>query len=1300
MPFTGRYNLSTMSAFLLLAVLNTVVILRGCFAKQVYYVTPSSDTACPSTASSARCQTLMHYVSRSQHYFQSDTTFYFLSGTHWLTAEEPLTILAINRLQMIGDSQLVPSSQSFISMEPSAVISCNSNGGGFVFGIVESLLIANLSFVHCGTNISKVVDLFPYIPQQYYLQKIVIALAFFLVEDLDLSGVLVQNSTGYGLGTLNLLGNSSITDSAFVFNKGNTFHPGGNAMVYFMLNEQQCSLIPDKIAEVNLAITSSKFMYGSTPEFPTLLPVPLGLNIVLYQQCSHVTIQINNSILSGNQKDEKVVTLYGANLAISVIHPSGNSGYHDIVIANSRIEGGRAVISGGISLSAYASWNQSTWPPEVSCTVNHTDQASSVHILNTEIVRNAAIDAFGGLGIIISLCRKYTIQMRNVTMNGNILGAVGESPKGWWQNLSYGNALGAGNLGIMIVPATPYHSISIEDSNFRSGVGRYGGAIVIYTQFLPCVQNVRHVGSLGTISLSNVTFTNNTADSGGAVWIDLVTQRDPRTVSLYNCQASPVSVVRIHKCTFANNTGYLGSALAVTSEGAYSTFTSLPTSGHIHLVIQNTSFSNHQSPSESTVLPILNYNLTRASVTQATVYLHRIINVTFTSCQYRNNNSTGLLAEKSNVFLEGQNVFKNNSGVRGGGLILLYSYLYPRLNTKVSFINNRASEVGGAMYIKEELSPYGNYPCPLQPDIPPGMPYNETGIVFEFKNNTANKAGESIYGGYFDSCNPGSYKLPTRPAHVNPSDVTIYDATFNFTNGPGKSDISSDPIGVCFCDSIMQNCANKLKTVASFSGAHFNVTVITVGQRNGPVRGVVRAKFHTSPGPHSLGSLQESQSVSRYCTNLSYAVFSGNSVEYLKLTVENPSELFDYLYQPPTLTIQLHPCPLGFTLQGVPPLCGCEFILADEGPTCDIDTQRVHWPAGIWVGYSITDNITTHANMSGGIEITVHKHCPFDYCIQRDNDIHLENPDEQCQFNRSAVLCGQCKRGYSLVLGSNRCRKCQNTYLSLLVAFGVAGMVLVAFLILCDLTVTKGTLSGLILYANIVQANRSSFLPCEANNNDDETLRGMVCKLSYFTSWLSLNSGIETCFYDGMNMYSKVWLQFVFPVYIWLIIILIIIASNYNLKASRLFGRNSTKVLATLFLLSYAKILDAVFTALSFTFLDYPAGRQVVWLYDGNINYFRGKHIALFILAVIFILAFLIPYTIIVLSIQCLKKKSQYRLLGWVDSLKPLLDAYTGQYKDRYRFWTGLLLLVRFILFYFMHLIHWVMLPLTFSSLE
>ena len=39
------------------------------------------------------------------------------------------------------------------------------------------------------------------------------------------------------------------------------------------------------------------------------------------------------------------------------------------------------------------------------------------------------------------------------------------------------------------------------------------------------------------------------------------------------------------------------------------------------------------------------------------------------------------------------------------------------------------------------------------------------------------------------------------------------------------------------------------------------------------------------------------------------------------------------------------------------------------------------------------------------------------------------------------------------------------------------------------------------------------------------------------------------------------------------------------------------------------------------------------------------------------------------------------RVLFWAQKLKPLFDAYTGPYKDIYRYWTRLLLLVRIILF-------------------
>ena len=41
---------------------------------------------------------------------------------------------------------------------------------------------------------------------------------------------------------------------------------------------------------------------------------------------------------------------------------------------------------------------------------------------------------------------------------------------------------------------------------------------------------------------------------------------------------------------------------------------------------------------------------------------------------------------------------------------------------------------------------------------------------------------------------------------------------------------------------------------------------------------------------------------------------------------------------------------------------------------------------------------------------------------------------------------------------------------------------------------------------------------------------------------------IETCFYDGMNAYSKTWLQFVFPVYLWVLVGLKILISHYLQK--------------------------------------------------------------------------------------------------------------------------------------------------------
>ena len=158
-------------------------------------------------------------------------------------------------------------------------------------------------------------------------------------------------------------------------------------------------------------------------------------------------------------------------------------------------------------------------------------------------------------------------------------------------------------------------------------------------------------------------------------------------------------------------------------------------------------------------------------------------------------------------------------------------------------------------------------------------------------------------------------------------------------------------------------------------------------------------------------------------------------------------------------------------------------------------------------------------------KLILHPHCPFDYCVNHTVAFPLSNTDSQCVNNRSGLLCGRCKEGYSLVLGTSHWKKCTNIHLVLLIPFAVMGITLVFFLLVCKLTVATGTLSGLVFYANIVGVNRNIFLPVESTN-----------LFSIFIAWLNFDFGIETCFYNGMDAYSKTWLQFVFPVYIWVLV--------------------------------------------------------------------------------------------------------------------------------------------------------------------
>ena len=115
---------------------------------------------------------------------------------------------------------------------------------------------------------------------------------------------------------------------------------------------------------------------------------------------------------------------------------------------------------------------------------------------------------------------------------------------------------------------------------------------------------------------------------------------------------------------------------------------------------------------------------------------------------------------------------------------------------------------------------------------------------------------------------------------------------------------------------------------------------------------------------------------------------------------------------------------------------------------------------------------------------------------------------------------------------------------------------------------------------------------------------------------------------------------------------LIILASNFSRKFTKLLGNNPVSVLATLILLSYTKILCNLIAALYITYLEYPTCNRGVWLYDANIDYLSIKHIPLFVLTILVFLFLFVPYTILLLFGQWLQAISHLWLFAWVNSAR------------------------------------------------
>ena len=211
-----------------------------------------------------------------------------------------------------------------------------------------------------------------------------------------------------------------------------------------------------------------------------------------------------------------------------------------------------------------------------------------------------------------------------------------------------------------------------------------------------------------------------------------------------------------------------------------------------------------------------------------------------------------------------------------------------------------------------------------------------------------------------------------------------------------------------------------------------------------------------------------------------------------------------------------------------------------------------------------------------------------------------------------------------------------------------------------------GNINGFILYVNVLVGNNYSMFP-----------KGSI--LFVLISLLNLDLGIETCFYHGMTEYDKTWLQFTFPVYLLLIVASLAFASRYSSSVERLTRRRVIPVIATIFFLSYTKLLLAT-TKVLFSYkavygLD-DSHTFIIWMWDSSIPLLGIKFICLFAACLIVFLIVLVPFNFVMLF-----TKFFYHFRFVVKYIKQFVDACQAPVKDKFRYFFGLELVVRSIYF-------------------
>ena len=787
-------------------------------------------------------------------------------------------------------------------------------------------------------------------------------------------------------------------------------------------------------------------------------------------------------------------------------------------------------------------------------------------------------------------------------------------------------------------------NVSITGCNFRSNsAGSTGGAVMLSE-------------STVDVSITGCTFQNNSASVGGGA------------VMLYG----QIGNFTITDCTFHMNRGNVGGAICI--EWFYG---ELHIEGMLYIMFRNVSITNNIAVAGAAIYDsyavinlqdvVVKDNHCPSSTCTGAIYFNGVKMDIFgsptTGSHFSYNSPQGAIqGEGGMLTLHGFITFDHNTGVNGGAISLSnYAPLYFYSNSIVRFSNNIATGYGGAIHSNGKQNEYNRL---YDPTCILRLHDTISASSITFIDNHALQGGHAVYAKPIYNC----YNLfPNYNVYlVKEMNWMTY---FNITPLPGDindTHVLSFPENVNYCGCSDPNLCNGTSLhLTTYPGRTVKLNITSVDKRNNLSPGVVYTQVADTVGINiMLGLRQKAQWIGTVCAQIEYQIYGPENAS-LKLLLSN-----DPNSSPTVINVKLLPCEPGFVLitnsSTSMMKCDCSPFLTSLGVICDTSDGTVTRNKANWIG--------VYKNTLPALAQT----CPLDYCNSTIKKLPLARPRNLCNGGRKGIICGHCHGNLSVIFGSSKCQECSDMWLTTLVIFAVLGVFLVAALFFLNLTITQGTLYGLIFYANIIQVNTSIFFN-----------QSILYPLQVIVSLVNLDLGLPMCFYNGMDDADKAGLQFVFPAYLLILTMAIILVCHYCLqrspttstsvilyRLSTIIGERAVGVLSTLIYLSYSKLMRTVIDILTYSTVHLPSGDMYVWFYDGNVEYLHGKHTALFVVAMATLTLFLLPYTFALTFIPIIEQYSEHnRLFNYLhkkaNQIKPMNDAHYAPYKGEWRWWLG-----------------------------